>query len=523
MNSTIRILLYCAALFVSAAAFADNVDDMLNMLPQNEKSAASLVLNGILPNQRQGLEDYLEILGTKANGNQNDGIRNYNRALLDKNPCIQNLAAEFYASLNQDEVNGIVSGSLQVGKLGSVSIAQKSTDIGLKPGWLWDKALKYAGGDKLLAMDLIGICGHDDVSQLPGRMKLDAAGSEQFKNPTPEVLQLIRKQILAVMTKSAEAKDLPLVQFQKAADTYLETFKVSNGVSCPNTMSPMFYAQALGADADIPQNLKDRIVRIQAPTKGASVIPAKAYHIMGEAYASCHLVSREVPDFISQKVVMGSINAYRSSRVCEAFNVGAPVDHKKNVSELLSDFKKIRANPAACYTKKEIKEKNVDFYEIDLKSAEGLEYCDVESLLGGISLIEDKDITDEIVIRKLTRKVAEADAQEMFKNSPAYQASNKCSGPQLGTAVRDYLATNGYEEKGHPCPADLAKERCDAARKVMDTYLVDFQWSEAEHLAGLKFAEKNCPSYDTTKSPEQVACRIIGSASKSSNPVKGSR
>lgn len=57
-------------------------------------------------------------------------------------------------------------------------------------------------------------------------------------------------------------------------------------------------------------------------------------------------------------------------------------------------------------------------------------------------------------------------------------------------SVRSYFSKYRYGTENNPCPSSLSKERCEAARKLMDTYLVDFEWSEAQHIAGLEFAKK---------------------------------
>ena len=75
---------------------------------------------------------------------------------------------------------------------------------------------------------------------------------------------------------------------------------------------------------------------------------------------------------------------------------------------------------------------------------------------------------------------------DMTRMSGTFVPANSCVGPQLGT-------------------------------HVLETNLVDFEWSEAQHRIGFDFAVKNCPKHIPAAPPEVVACRIQESKS-SLNP-----
>jgi hypothetical protein len=67
----------------------------------------------------------------------------------------------------------------------------------------------------------------------------------------------------------------------------------------------------------------------------------------------------------------------------------------------------------------------------------------------------------------------------------------------------------GKEGSENPCPQQWSSQRCSAARTVMATYAVDFEWSEAQQLAGYQFAKKNCRRYDPEKSIEIMSCKAL--------------
>jgi hypothetical protein len=78
--------------------------------------------------------------------------------------------------------------------------------------------------------------------------------------------------------------------------------------------------KSLGADFDIDEKLKARIVSVQAPTGGADVVPAKYYHVLGNAFMSCLGLER-CPDSIlcPQVLSLGqdvAVDIYRAAGAC---------------------------------------------------------------------------------------------------------------------------------------------------------------------------------------------------------------
>lgn len=493
-----KLVLIPLSLFVCNSVWADGLDDLLNVLPKPARPIASTLLKVVPKQQRQGLNDYLTVTGVDTSATSNVGIRSYVKNYFEENSCVQDLAADFYSAINLiDATNGNLGGAKRV----NISSNSKQ-DFNLSPGWLWNLALSYADGDKLLAMQLIGVCGHDDVNQLGGMSLKLSAKSPLAKNiRDPEVAQSVAAQVSPFVAAY-------VLKYPKTKNTSRSVGTINT--NCPVKSSAMYYPGSLGAGTDISESLKDRIIQAQAPTQGARALPAKYYHVMGEAFASCFLVRREVPNFFSSRLIKGAINAYRSSRTCEKlaaeelFNIS----NKEDVNSLSARIWKTKLD----YRKASEIDENAKF--------------SMDPFLGQLissEVITDADVTEEIVRNKVSRAVAEYDSAKMFKKSLSNKLANQCSGPQLSTAVRGYLILNSSLGISNPCPADLSQERCKNARNVMATYLVDFEWSEAQHLKGLEFAQKNCPKYVPEKDPAIVACRITRGTAGSKSSVDSAK
>lgn len=513
MNKVLFFVFISAFAFVSKGR-AGEIDELLKGLPGNKRKIAETLVKIVPAGTRQGIDDYLAVIGVEANGGHNVGFKTYNENYLKNNACFHELAAEFYAGIMVEDVHQrLKERPLEVSTLfEKAKLNQTVADMKMQPGWFWERALTAAQGDRLLAMQLIGVCGHDDMNQLDNGMTLSPESRQRLAANFSD--KDLRKLINAAW-KTLPAEKRKSLGNEAVEELYLElhrrlNFLTDDWVDCPFSASIMYYPQALGKEVDVPQNIKDRVARVQAPTKGASVLPAKPYHIMGAAFSSCHLIRREVPGIVSKKIVRGAFNAYRSNRVCGKLMAGNSIFKNRSAKEIVADIKKIRNNPSQCF--EEVRDPETNEPNGDYRRFVGDELPDFcrSSTLFDYSILTDPDITEEIFLSKVTRVLAELDSAEMFRRSPYFKSAGGCEGPQLTEAVRDFLEANGAEKHGGKSCKGLSEERCVAARKVMDTYLVDFEWTDAQHMAGYEFAKKNCPPYDAAKTPEVMACKILG-------------
>jgi hypothetical protein len=316
------------------------------------------------------IRDYREILRPDAYqnitevGGSNEGILAYTDSLGLKDRKFGRYAYSFYKAIQELDAQYPSFPKNSTYPLGSrPALSQKAGEgrfQNLKPGWLWELALKTTRGDPNEAIRLIGVCGHDDTARkgtqvyLPSdevlriynqRLKFLDAQLGRFEEEKRGLLKQIQ-----LAEKSGRKKDswknlthsekLPfyldpekqLVLIEKAIirvqlekeTTSPETF--SKGyVTCPNQDSVFYVAQSLGIETDVTQDLKNRITSAQAPSDmlekskreraPGSSIPAKVYHIYGAALIACEMISKgHSPSLVSfSSGLLGY--AYRSARM----------------------------------------------------------------------------------------------------------------------------------------------------------------------------------------------------------------
>ncbi len=318
-----------------------------------------------------------------------------------------------------------------------------------------------------------------------------------WKLARPEKGAYLRSKTNPIFQTLLDATARQLIQNNLEEDCANDVVKgVSSGFSldqkftCPG-YDRMFVPGSLGAQTDIPPALKQKIAQIQAPSKGAKVLPAKYYHTIAATMSSCFLIRAGIPKFLVNQITMGAINAYRAGRLCQTISGGGDVLLSKPKETWQKMIAELRANPSVCPGS-------------DWNSNQPGQ-CLVKTVLKS-ELIFDKDITTEILHRKLDNRIAMSKAKQMFRDSPAYKDSSECSPVQLTTAVREYFEKHGTGGKRNPCEPSESPEECAKIRDIMATWAVDFEWSEAQHQAGVEFAAKNCPPLAANQNPVGKAC-----------------
>lgn len=500
------------------------VDQLLQSIPSSKKGITEAALSILPAEQKTGISNYLNMIGVKVHGAQNVGLTQYHQNLLKENPCFDELAGQFYSSIHNDVFYDSLDFIQIRFKSGTMNNSVNSPingnlmDLGKKPGWLWDKAMKFAQGDSLLAIQLIGICGHDDTMQLPDNSKMASRYvSNQWQNQinqkvnSPELkykMHQLAQNLLFTKTKYPNLGNDVLMTALK------DRYDFKNGIPCPDPGSAFYFPKTLSQDADISEELKSKIIRLQSPTMGAKAIKSKSYHILGAALTTCQLVQRGVPDFIAIKMIKGAVNAYRSGRLCQILKNSSPYFGPREPKELQNTILQQRKNMQQCFREEVKKDTTGTTYSTFsvipvFDKANYKKDCAIASLLPYQVWI-DSDITDEILLNKIVRKVAELDTQDLFLKSKNYKDAKNCEGPQLSDSVYEYMNEYGKEGSENPCPQQWSSERCSSVRTVMATYSVDFEWSEAQQLAGYQFAKKNCRRYDSEKSIEVMSCKALG-------------
>lgn len=293
-----------------------------------------------------------------------------------------------------------------------------------EPGWLWKLALKNANGDPNRAMDIIGLCGHDNRFQ----------GAKAFINK----------------------------------ETGQKTF-----LNCPDGSSPFFVPQALHKEADISNNLKKKIQELQNPY-GNSKIPAKYYHIMGEAFVSCQLIQKghSAEDVI--EVAKLAARVYRSIYLWQKIS---PYMEIKNALALpinisgIDDIKKfIEKKMLTCNPEQP---PNV----INKKPCDTLKWQFGERF-SNASALEKKQIVTEIINL--------IDATTLYQTWYIPFTDIRLFGPDDIANSKNSWYSQLIQPDG------WSNERYERAKYILATWDIDFKWTVAQHEAGAKFAASVC-------------------------------
>lgn len=160
--------------------------------------------------------------------------------------------------------------------------------MGLKPRWTWNAAKVLAAGNPNEAMFIIGACGHDDAN-LPIESKVDSNDRSRLSTQ-------------ALLAKSGTIYDgLSILE---------------NRIQCPTRPDNFFLQQGLDESADVSNSMKQKIAGTQAPTMGASVIPAKYYHVYAGAFMACEMIEDGLPASRASEYPGKFAAIYRRSRLC---------------------------------------------------------------------------------------------------------------------------------------------------------------------------------------------------------------
>ena len=267
---------------------------------------------------------------------------------------------------------------------------------------------------------------------------------------------------------------------------------------CPSASSRMFIQGALGEETLLNPRLIDRIQKTQAPNKEEDFLPAKYYHVMGSAYMTCTLVQEGLPSAMVRKISEISINTYRMQRLCE----------EKKVFMKKTNLKKLAH---------QITNGSYDKCLEQFLGDDGLPNT-CSQLIGYALNMSDKDRAKDLVLKKLNVIYARSNANKILSH---YVTDKKnCSNPVLIGGPMAKL--DAVSRRFTNFCSDLSKEECHEAKKVLRTYLIDFKWSEAQHMKGVDFAINNCkkqPGF-MESGLEEDACKVLGNSPKGSTSTR---
>lgn len=302
-----------------------------------------------------------------------------------------------------------------------------------EPGWVWKLAIETSGGDALQALNLIAACGNDDES---------GGFSYQKVNPA------LKRNIL----------------------------------NCPPRDS-VFYAQGgLGADVDIDDNFKKKIVDIQSQSSGDD-IPGKYYHVYSSAFLACHLISNGFSKGITTSLEKDAAFAYRSITKCDE-NAGLLAQRPtiqalqkmaKKQNKSLEDF---LASKLGLYSQK----------SCDNLSGDEKVVC---TFLSPIATAKDFKVDKENIMESLMGIDAATLYKKWFVGGTTYGIDLPCTDMRL-LGPSNLMKSAGTLEKVFLKPSGWSDERYNNARKLVASWKIDFDWTITQHNVGAQFAAKNC-------------------------------
>lgn len=241
-------------------------------------------------NSRKALGHFAEMIG--LNKYSSDGeVAGSNRGLISyfeeqtKNPCIQNHIENFYREIKNAQAEADKNYATQI-KLGSRINGGRNPK--LKPGWVWNLALKSAAGDPNTAMFLIGYCGHDDA----------------LENPI-----------------------------------------------CPGRTSSFYMPGSLDTKADLDPELIKKLWKVQGNGSATNnKIPAKYYHVYGGAFTACEMIRFGLNPILAKMTVGLAAVGYRGLRLCNNFAQGTKIERimsseKLNYNNAEDFIKGLNSNP----------------------------------------------------------------------------------------------------------------------------------------------------------------------------------
>ena len=360
------------------------------------------------------LKDYVSIVGSHASSGSNSGIVAYNQGQLDRNHCLGPLAKKFYDSIDDSRTSDIKHFSA-------------TSD---HPGWLWTKALLFAQNDRALAMQLIGLCGHDDLMQY--------------------------------------------MTFKDALGR-----KVSH---CPNGNSEFYMPKSIGPLADISDELKGRVLRVQGNGSRSteSKLRPKYYHVIGSAYMACLMLEKGDSVHAVRAVSHMAIQEYRAQRLCRDSSDASTVLLNQPAPAIVTAAKQI-SHGRSCGS--DVCKSLSQFF----RHTEGL---------------SDQDIREKVATR-INRERAYS-----YPLGGGWRRALGCV-PGLGNSLQTFLENNGTGGRQNPCRSGDSVNDCNQVRHIFSTWAIDMQWSEAQHRAGVDFATKNCSVLPKGRDPLQNACSAL--------------
>lgn len=452
----------------------DAADSVLSLIPSTKLNCVKDVIGKTLLAKSS-------TSGNDAIWKSNAGVKAYNQLRLSRSPCLAVLTERYYKDLKALGASaGRSSDRVNEGRPALNAKLGQGTFSEQQPGFALKSAMELAQGNRALAMAMIGHCGHDDIENtLPTVVDFAKAG------PSKSALMGYLQGLSAGRTEKARAN--PHSNLNQLIAAVENNGRASLTIDCPYKSSSFYAPGALGADVDMSEEQKRRIASVQAPTKGAGALPAKAYHTSFAAVMGCRLGACGLSPESSAKLLSTIANRYRTARQV------ATTDKYEAVRAMIEDRFDLNWSDTQTLKRREAAIRGW------LESEEARKAI---IAAGG----------EEFFAQNRARLSWETwrrniDATVLTRGGPAGQVWNA---PPL-SAGRDpfYSGAGASRPQTSYCPG-WPEERCTEARGHRDTWAMDFEWTEAQQTVGGNFGAKFCAGQPSTdEGVEAQACQAL--------------
>ena len=475
------------------------------------------------PEFKAGIETYIDIINSKDYhtehdiGLKNSGLAAHNQHIVKSNPCFSDLAQEFYNDITtQDQLSPNKDNLILDGRPSLALESGKGQFTHLEPGWLLKKAMKATGNNANLALQLLSLCGHDDVSQ----------GDLIYKSLSPNKNRSFYQYIDYVDTQLKEAhyfgnRDKDSITKLRECKNKLQNKSIETlsntreQISCPEQNSTFYLAKSLGNSIDLSDKYKEKIATLQAPERGKKAIPSKNYHIMGAAFMACQLVSKGVSPKIATAVQKAAAWSYRTIRISSMMNKDIKsMDKYKNHYKQYLSKKNPRQRRGVFPIPKKKPVMNFTEWMWDMAFVKNRYHS-----LGMDSELGTKSDTEKM--KALNNWFAKRDAAE-------YIAKMTLGGGEiLGHKIPhtnltltdidnpiDQVIFNSKHKRSkkfiYVNPMNWDADRFDRAQKKAASYLIDWDWTTKQHEIGAKLGANLCKKTPPDYMPDSFACGPTG-------------
>lgn len=332
--------------------------------------------------------------------------------------------------------------------------------------------MRASRDDPNLAMRLIGFCGHDNVNQTKVYRPLSAAArQDEFQKTKAELENSIEGLKNKLRASNVEVSfpidaqwlwrmgehrpellaDLSELEGAQSRLDGLspEQFNYRVWNPCPSVPNHLYLAKSLDADADISDDLKARLSRLQAPGQNPERLNAKYYHVYGGALIACEMIRKGAPPAFALWFTRNLAWYYRTARM----------------NETAESYAKMRNHMETTYRG----------YLASLKRGEAA-LPKEEFARAVLSEYDEKD--------RFGWRLDMMDAYELLERW-GY------GGELFGVRV-PITESRVFFFRRRSKPEEWSQTRFEAAKRRLETFLIDWEWTVAQHDAGARFAAKVC-------------------------------